>query len=185
MGIGGFFPQEPIQIRGKPDEKVVPSRVARSSTISTINNKMNLLLQKGTLIVNGDIITFRGSIWYATAHSKTAFGEGTQIFKCNDLMTHVRLVPKYVGTNKVGDTEQVVQSNVPINHWDITAQMRQYDLGLLSNTIKKVMVGQVGIQVKDRLKFDGKNYHVEGINDGKYEGLVELQISADNRPTVL
>jgi hypothetical protein len=100
-------------------------------------------------------------------------------------MTVVRLVPKYVGTNKVGDQESIILSNVPINQWDITGNVKQFDLGLLPSTVKKLMVGKVDIRMKDRLKFDGKNFQVDNIDDGKLEGLYEIQISQDNRPTVL
>ncbi len=65
----------------------------------------------------------------------------------------------------------------------VTAELRQRDPGLLEGTLYIFQVPKnSGVQLLDRLVYEGKNYEVHGIDDIAMQGVMRVQAKKDTRP---
>lgn len=72
--------------------------------------------------------------------------------------------------------------NIPVYKEVITRAQRQFDVGLLDNTIYMVLISKT-IEIREmyRISFEGKNYKVESIDENGLEGVYKIQLSKDTR----
>lgn len=78
-----------------------------------------------------------------------------------------------------GETRAV--ADVPANHVTVNAQMRALDAGLLPSTTKEFRLPICDIKELDRIVLDGENFCVDAIDRTKFDGLLAVQTSNDNR----
>ena len=92
-----------------------------------------------------------------------------------------RATPEYDEFDQeVGSTLSLVDK-IPVNHTTVNAQMRLLNAGLLPSTTKEFRMPVVDIKEMDRIVLDGQNYCVDAIDKTKFDGLLAVQTSNDNR----
>lgn len=180
MSLQDFFPKTLVNIENKGNEYVTFSRAARSNTIKSINTISSALLQNNTVIENGDKLTTDNEIYFVAAIRRTFINTVCQVHKTNCEITVSRLVAKYVNGNKVGTEEKTI-SVVPSIQTTVTARMKEFDAGLLSNTVRKFLFQKQDIKELDRIRMGDSVYQVDDIDESSYEGLVYVQCSVDKR----
>lgn len=168
-------------VDGKSVENVVLSRMAKSYTQTNYNYVRKCVVRRSTAIRNGDVVTIGTNKYFVTGAIPTQI-------KLREITATVgiyAIVPKYNASNqKTGDAEVSKATDVPCVHYSVTATMKMYDVGLLSDTVKKLLLPTVTLVKNDyRIKLDGINYWVTSVDSNEYEGLYAVQVKADNRVT--
>lgn len=168
-------------VDGKSSESVVLSRMAKSYTQTNYNYVRKCVVRRSTAIANGDVITIDNTKYFVTGSIPTQI-------KLREITATVgiyAIVPKYNASNqKIGDTEESKATAVPCVPYSVTATMKMYDVGLLSDTVKKLLLPTSTVIRNDyRIKLDGINYWVTSVDANEYEGLYAVQVKVDNRVT--
>lgn len=140
------------RVQGKSDEPIVVVRAEKSNTQMNYNLVRKGIIKRNSSRELGDTIDVEGIKYFVVGKQSTEL----KLMEQNAHINIVKLVSKYVGSNKVGDQEQSVSTNVPTVQYDVSGNMKLYDLGLLSTTIKKFILPICDIQVNYRIKFSGK-----------------------------
>ena len=177
---------ESYSVAGKSNELIFCTRKGRSETASSMNNERIALLQDNTSITNADLVTnITTNISYLVVGRESSNeANHAQLRKINATGVIVRIIAKYVNGTKVGDQEQSLFSNVPLSEATVSGNAKLYDAGILQNTVKKFIMQNLEIKLLDRIKVNGNNYQIDAVDNTKYEGLLEVQCSIDNRKTV-
>lgn len=75
-----------------------------------------------------------------------------------------------------------VNSNIPAFGEIVTSNLRQYDPGLLPNTKYLFQIPRsTGVQLLDRIVYNGNPYQVDSVDDIMLAGIVRIQCSTDTR----
>lgn len=68
----------------------------------------------------------------------------------------------------------------------VTAELRQREVGLLEGTLYLFQIPQsAGVQILDRIVYEGKNYQVNSLDSVAMPGISRLQCGADQRPQTM
>jgi len=102
--------------------------------------------------------------------------------KTNATLIHQR-VSKTADKGHITETWQDINTGIAAFGDVVTMRMRQYDPGLLDNTIYLFQVQKsFGVQTLDRLVYNSMNLKVESIDNIGLAGVVRVQCSVDVRP---
>lgn len=172
------------------EEKAIFDRVGRTSSSNFKSNFVySCLLQENSQLVNGDIFTAkvgygRGEegTFLVIAVRKTELSIQATVYRCNGTAIIYRSTsPTYDENDEPigGGLEKIAE--IPTNHVTVNAQMRLLDAGLLPSTTKEFRLPKCDIREMDRIVLDGQNYCVDCIDLTKFDGLLAVQTSNDNR----
>jgi hypothetical protein len=180
--------KKPINIKGKASEKAVFSRVGRSSSSNFKSNFVyTCLLQENTKLENGDIFTAKVGLhqreeqFLVISVRKSDESIQATVYKCNGTAFIYRSMAKYDEYDNMVGSEVSLIAEVPTNHVTVNATMRLLDAGLLPSTTKEFRLPPCDIRELDRIVLDGKNFCVDAIDTTKFDGLLAVQTSNDNR----
>lgn len=179
--------QKLAQIEGKDPEKIVLTRTGKSaSSMFKSNFVYTGLLRPDTKIENGDVITRtnRGQKETFLVVSMRPADTSIQatLYKCNAFISIYRVGGKmYDENDNLIDTGLVHVTDVPASHVTINLQMRVVDSGILPSTTKEFRIPKCDIKELDRITYDGNNYCVDTVDYTKFDGLLAVQVSNDNR----
>ncbi len=178
----------PIKIQGKKPEKAVFSRVGKTGTsLFKSNFVFSCLLQENTKLENGDIfvaktgIQKRESTFLVISVRRADLSVQATVYRCNGVAEIYRSTPVFDEFDQVIDSTLTLISKVAVNHITVNAKMRLLDAGLLPSTTKEFRMPITDIKEMDRIVLDGQNYCVDAIDKTKFDGLLAVQTSNDNR----
>lgn len=178
----------PINIKGKDPEKIVMTRVGKTgSSLFKSNFVFSCLLQENTKLQNGDIFTAKAGIqrqentYLVISVRQSDESIQATVYRCNGVAEIWRATPQYDELDQeIGNTLEMV-GTTPVNHTTVNAQMRLLNAGLLPSTTKEFRMPKCDIQEMDRIILDGMSYCVDVIDTTKFDGLLAVQTSNDNR----
>lgn len=180
--------KKPIDIKGKASEKAVFSRVGRSSSSNFKSNFVyTCLLQEDTKLENGDIFSAKVGLqntptqFLTISVRKSDESVQATVYRCNGEAKIYRSTPRYDEYDEVVGSELSLIDTVPTNHVTVNATMRLLDAGLLPSTTKEFRLPKCGVREMDRIVLDGQNFCVDAIDTTKFDGLLAVQTSNDNR----
>lgn len=134
---------------------------------------------------SGEIITIRDgkflvqSVNYDHASEETAFFAA----KCNAVLQHKRYIEDTDDDGHIIHEWIIINCNISCFGEIITYRLRQEDPGLLDGTKYTFQIPKSsGIELLDRLVFNGTNYQVSSIDDIGMDGVVRVQAESDLRP---
>lgn len=111
--------------------------------------------------------------------------ESTQatVYKCNGIAHIYRTGEKqYDENDNVISEGTVLIADVPTNHMTVNASLRQVQYsGYLPSTTKEFRLPKCDVKLMDRIVLDGQNFCVDAIDSTKFDGLLAVQTSNDNR----
>ena len=178
----------PISIIGKAPEKAVFSRVGKTGSSNFKSNFVfSCLLQENTQLENGDIFTAktgiqkRESTFLVISVRRADESVQATVYRCNGTADIYRATPQYDEFDQVVDSTLEKVGSIPVNHTTINAQMRLLNAGLLPSTTKEFRMPKCDIKEMDRIVLDNQNYCVDAIDTTKFDGLLAVQTSNDNR----
>lgn len=176
----------PITIAGKEPEKVVLSRVGKSSSSNFKSNFVfTALLQENTKLENGDVfkckIRNQETSFLVISMRPSSLSIQATVYKCNGVAEIYRQETSYDEYDQPTGDELKLVGTEPTNHVTVNARMRLLDAGLLPSTTKEFRIPKCDIKEMDRIVLDGKNYCVDAIDETKFAGLLAVQTSNDNR----
>lgn len=173
------------QVNGKGEEDVVITRRGKTINPQVIQNERMCVLQDDTVFDCGDLMVTDDNKYYIVAKQSSAIGAvQAHLRKINCEVTVSRLTPAYVNGNKVGEKETVLYQSIPSVQYTVTANMKKYDAGLLENTVKKYILPELDLKLKDRIRANDSVYEIIGIDDDKYDNILTVQCSIDTRKVV-
>ena len=175
-----------IRIKGKCDESIVMTRQGRSSVSNFKSNFVyTALLQEDTRLENGDLfeVLMNGKPQFFLAVSVRRADMSTQatIYQCNGFALIYRPTEIHDANDNVTSTKWTRVGCAHVNHMIINDFMRVLDAGLLPSTTKEFRMQKCDIKLLDRIILDGDKYVVDAIDNTKFDGLLAVQTSIDNR----
>lgn len=180
--------KKPIEIKDKAPEKAVFSRVGRSSSSNFKSNFVyTCLLQEDTKLENGDVFSAKVGLqstptqFLTISVRKSDESVQATVYRCNGEAQVYRSTPKYDEYDEIVGHELVLVATVPTNHVTVNATMRLLNAGLLPSTTKEFRMPKCDIKELDRIVLDGQNFCVDAIDTTKFDGLLAVQTSNDNR----
>lgn len=181
--------KRPITIVNKNPEHAVFARVGKSSSSNFKSNFVySCLLQENTKLENGDVFTAKTGIgqkentFLVVSVRRADSSIQATVYRCNGIAHIIRAGETTYDENDMpieGETRAV--ADVPTNHVTVNAQMRALDAGLLPSTTKEFRLPICDIKELDRIVLDGENFCVDAIDRTKFDGLLAVQTSNDNR----
>ena len=181
--------KRPITIVSKNPEYAVFARVGKSSSSNFKSNFVySCLLQENTKLENGDVFTAKTGIgqkentFLVVSVRRADSSIQATVYRCNGIAHIIRAGETTYDENDMpieGETRAV--ADVPANHVTVNAQMRALDAGLLPSTTKEFRLPICDIKELDRIVLDGENFCVDAIDRTKFDGLLAVQTSNDNR----
>jgi hypothetical protein len=168
-----------------PVSFVSMKRSSKSTSNPGIRDAMweGLILAASNL-ASGEILTV-GSDKYLiqSVTSDAASGELAWFgVKTNVVLTHKRYTEGLDENNNIVQTWATITADVAAFGQIVTAELRQYDPGLLDSCRYIFQVpSSIGLLELDRLVMNGKNYQVEAIDDVGLAGVWRIQCSVDTR----
>lgn len=181
--------KRPITIVNKNPEYAVFARVGKSSSSNFKSNFVySCLLQENTKLENGDVFTAKTGIgqkentFLVVSVRRADSSIQATVYRCNGIAHIIRAGETTYDENDMpieGETRTV--ADVPANHVTVNAQMRALDAGLLPSTTKEFRLPICDIKELDRIVLDGENFCVDAIDRTKFDGLLAVQTSNDNR----
>ena len=175
-----------IRIKNKHTEKAVLTRGARSNATNFKSNFVfTALLEEHTHLENGDVFTAdvngdqKVFLTISVRHADTSIQ--AICYACNGYIDIFRPTKIYDRFDNLTDTKLKYIESVPTNHMTISGYMRMLDSGLLPSTTKEFRVPVCNIQLLDRIVIDGEFYCVDSIDRTKFDNLLAIQASIDNR----
>lgn len=181
--------KRPIAITGKGTEHAVFARVGKTSSSNFKSNFVySCLLQENTKLENGDIFTAKtgigqkqGTFLVISVRRADSSIQAT-VYRCNGVAHIIRPAQKTYDENDMPiEGEPTAIADIPTNHVTVNAQMRMMDAGLLPSTTKEFRLPICDIKEMDRIVLDGSNFCVDAIDRTKFDGLLAVQTSNDNR----
>ena len=175
-----------VHIAGKHDEKVVLVRQGRSATSNFKNNFVyTALLQENTQLVNGDLVEMMHydlpTFFLVVSVRKTDNSVQATFYKCNGLAFIFRPKDVWDENDNIVGTEFVRVACVHVNHMIINDYMRLLEPGVLPAVTKEFRMQKCDVKLLDRIVIDGDKYVVDAIDNTKFDGLLAVQTSIDNR----
>lgn len=188
MSVLSFYKDrlEPVRINDGIAEDVLILRRGKTENAKTISDAKILLAPLQTTIKNGDIL-HRGngnSFLVASKQSPNDADGCTQIqgMRINGYVDIIEFRDVYEDYERVGEELVTLAKDCPVYFKDVSAQMKMYDAGLLTKTVKKIIVqSSVPMKLLYRISMNGKDYQVDNIDTAKYMNLLEVQVSEDTR----
>ncbi len=142
------------------------------------------LILAASALVSGEVFQV-GDNKYLTLSTGTdpATGELTVFAaKTNATLTHQRYVETVDEYGNIIQTWTTLNADVAGFGQIVTAELRQADPGLLDSARYLFYVAKsLGVQVMDRVVYNGANYQVESLDDIGLPGVVRLQLGVDAR----
>lgn len=180
-----FFTNQKRQVvvQGKGQESIFLTRQGRSSSLFKLNNVFMGLLEDNSQIDSGDIIIDNKDKYLVVGIRHTYRTSQVQLYKANAEIEIVRIAKHFTKGTHDGFVEEPV-TILPSFHQTITANMKQFDAGLLPNTVRRFYVPCCDIQLLDRIKIEDNKYQVNVVDDtGRTgsTGLLSIQCSLDKR----
>lgn len=182
--------KQPITIVNKPnaDERIVLTRVGKSSSSNFKSNFVySCLLQENTCIENGDVFVGKTRLSpennrYLVISVRRA-DESVQAtaYQCNGFVEIWRPTEVFDENDDSLGSELKKVAEVDTNHVTVNANMRLLDAGLLPSTTKEFRMPKCDIRLMDRIVLDGEKFCVDAIDTTKFDGLLAVQTSNDNR----
>jgi hypothetical protein len=163
------------KIKGKADEHIVLTRSEKSNSQTNYNYIRKGTVKRKTAIVNGDFITVDNDEYFVTGSMPTQ----VKLIKTNCIVD----IYKVTGSTASGFTKALLFTGNPGFQRTVSDNMRLYDAGLLSTTVKKFILPMIDIALTNRIVFNGINYSINAIDNSKYENLLEVQVEPDKRNT--
>lgn len=175
-----------IRILNKRSELAVLTRGARSNATNFKNNFVfSALLEECTLLENGDVffadVNGVEKVFLTVAVSRADNSTQAICYACNGYIDIFRPIKIYDRFDNLSETKLKYIESVPTNHMTISGYMRMLDSGLLPSTTKEFRVPVCNIQLLDRIVFDGDFFCVDSVDRSKFDNLLAIQVSADNR----
>ena len=175
-----------IHIRDKPDEKAVLTRQGRSVTSNFKNNFVyTALLQENTRIVNGDLVEMmlydKPSFFLVVSVRKTDDSVQATFYQCNGLAFIFRPEDIYDANDNIVSHELRRVACVHVNHMIINDYMRLLAPGVLPSVTKEFRMQKCDVRLLDRIVIDGDKFIVDAVDNTKFDGLLAVQTSIDNR----
>ncbi len=134
---------------------------------------------------SGEIITIRDgkflvqSVNYDHASEETAFFAA----KCNAVLQHKRYIEDTDNGGHIIHEWRVINSDISCFGEIITYRLKQEDPGLLDGTKYTFQIPKsLGIELLDRLIFNGTNYQAVSIDDIGMTNVIRVQAGVDVRP---
>ena len=123
---------ETCEILGKTSEPVVFKRAGKGATRTDENNRFAVLLQDGTKVTTGDILTRTdGSVHFVVARRNNPMASIGQTLRSN---TKVALY-KVSGSAVTGYSKVLISDSVSAHQRTVNAAMKLFDSGLLEKTV--------------------------------------------------
>ena len=178
--------KKPVRIKGKPDEKVVLARQSRTTGSNFKNNFVyTALLQENTLMENGDLCEMmlydKPAFFLVVAVRKTDDAIQATLYQCNGLAFIFRPIEIHDEHDNLVKTELKRVACVHVNHTIINDYLRLIDAGTLPSVTKEFRMQKCDVKLLDRIVLDGEKYAVDAIDNTKFDGLLAVQTSLDNR----
>lgn len=135
---------------------------------------------------SGEVIEIEGARYLVqSVNADPTFGE--LVFfaaKVNASLTHQRYQETVdPETGNIVQEWVTLNASLPVFGQAVTAALRQVDPGLLETTKYIFFVSKTaGVQLMDRVVFDGKNLHVNAVDDIMLPGVARIQAGQDVRP---
>lgn len=175
-----------IYIEGKHEEWGVFTRQGRSITSNFKGNFVyTVLLQENTRLENGDLFEVKldGGWTKLLVVSVRRSEESVQavVYRCNGIAEILRPVEEYDDNDNLKGTRLELIARVPVNHMIINDYMRMIDPGLLPSVTKEFRMQKCDVRLLDRLVVDGDKFVVDAVDNTKFDGLLAVQTSVDNR----
>jgi hypothetical protein len=172
-------------------EKVILSRDSRATSIVSREYLYNGLFAPSSAVKTGSRIITADSFFAQTMRLTTESDKSCSLIKTNAAVEVQRYAQTYdENDNPTGESFTAVQSNAKAYAQYVTARLRQEDIGLLPSTAYVVIL-QSNTDVKrpqdpslmkpDRIMLNGRPYQVDVVDDVKYPGLLQVQLSEDTR----
>lgn len=174
-------------------------RRGKTITASTVNDAKLFMLDLGTPLYNGALITrLKDSKRYMViARQYSTDMLHIQGRRINGIIRISSIDDVIENHRKTGVKETVTAEDVPVYWQNVSAYMQIYDAGLLPQCRRKMLVRKnIPIQMYQRVTFTNSDsvydfgnsdvykqdvYTVENIDGAKYEGLNEVQLGDDTR----
>ena len=178
--------KKPIYIKDKPPEQVVLIRQSRSQSSNFKNNFVySALLQEDTQLQNGDLFEMdlygNATFFLVVAVRKTKDSIQATIYQCNGLAMIYRPVEVHDDYDNLVSKEWKRVACVHTNHMIINDYLRQLVPGVLPAVTKEFRMQKCDVQLLDRIIIDGEKFVVDAIDNTKFDGLLAVQTSVDNR----
>lgn len=175
-----------VRVEGKREESAVIMRRGKTINPQVIQNERMCALQDDTVFESGDLMESDTERYYIVAKQVSQMGAvQAHLRRVNTELTIVRLESMYDDAgNEYGEREGVLYESLPSVQYTVSANMKLYDAGLLPDTVKKYILPDIDVKLQDRIKVDGNNYEVIGINNDKYFNILEIQCRVDTRKTM-
>lgn len=174
-------------------EKMAFTRQGRSGTSNFKSNFVwTALCDRNTCLKNGMLFVAkpRGCPsdlrFMAVSVRPSAYSTQATVYQCNGIAHVYRHVEEYDDYDNLKSSEVRHIADVDTNHVTVNASMRTLDAGLLPSTTKEFRLPICDIQLMDRivLEVNGSiegNFCVDAIDKTKFDGLLAVQTSFDNR----
>lgn len=169
-----------VMVQNKGQEDIVITIIKRVADTIKSNHTFFALLSKDTKIANGDIIIDNNDKYFVVNVYNTYLSVQAKLYKANSVVQLARIVKHFTNGVQDGFTETIV-AEVPSLQETITANMKQFDAGLLPSTVKRFLLPKVDVRLQDRIKLGSENYQVDSIDDTTYANLLYVQCSIDKR----
>ena len=165
---------ETCEILGKTSEPVVFKRAGKGATRTDENNRFAVLLQDGTKVTTGDILTRTdGSVHFVVSRRNNPMASIGQTLRSN---TKVALY-KVSGSAVTGYSKVLISDSVSAHQKTVNAAMKLFDSGLLDKTVYTFVIPVYDLKLGDRIN----GFQVDSIDTTSYEGFLYVQVSTDKR----
>ena len=175
-----------ITVHGKDSEWIVLTRTGKSSSSNFKSNFVYTgLLQDDSKLENGDVFitTIRNipkTFMVVSVRIADASIQAT-VYECNGVAHIYRPTEAYDENDELTGTGLKYIGYMDTNHVTVNAQMRLLDAGLLPSTTKEFRMPKCDIKELDQIQLDGQKFCVDSIDLTKFNGLLAVQTSNDNR----
>ena len=175
-----------VWIKDKREEKAVLARQSRTTGSNFKNNFVyTALLQENTRMENGDLCEIqlydKPAFFLVVSVRKTDDAIQATLYQCNGLAFIYRPIEIHDEQDNLVKTELKRVACVHTNHMIINDYLRQLVPGVLPVITKEFRMQKCDVQLLDRIIIDGEKYVVDAIDNTKFDGLIAVQTSIDNR----
>ena len=175
-----------IWIKGKPKEKVVLARQSRATGSNFKNNFVyTALLQEDTRLSNGDLFEMmlygKSAFFLVVAVRKTDDSIQATLYQCNGFAMVYRPEEVHDEYDNLVETTWRRVCCAHVNHMIVNDSMRLLEPGVLPSVTKEFRMQKCDVKLLDRIVIDGEKYVVDAVDNTKFDGLLAVQTSIDNR----
>ena len=175
-----------IRIKGKCDESIVMTRQGHSNASNFKSNFVyTALLQEDTRLENGDLFEMmlydKPAYFLVVAMRKTDDAIQATVYQCNGHAYIYRPQEVYDENDNLVSTELKRIACVRVNHTIVNDSLRTENGGYLPTTTKEFRMQKCDVQLLDRIVLNGDKYVVDAIDNTKFDGLLTVQTSIDDR----